>query len=259
MFNSVFQEAFVAAGSPTFTRPYCTMQDVIDECRSLQSDRLDGAMIRKFAAAINLASGQIESFCKRDFWYHNNASTPLTILPKWVAGGEIFLPYPIITLTGITANGTALTSDQYLSESSDAFSRIRQNQQNSFSLLGGFGGGYGYGDLSGGFPSAINYSGSYNGFESYWRWLAQYGLLAINGTFGWPLALRSDNTTPDTQSPPPTLPGPVRRAATLIAAAWSGENRKEFRSLEGGVSSVLDENMPKECTMILRPYVYRIN
>lgn len=64
--------------------------------------------------------------------------------------------------------------------------------------------------------------------------------IAIKGTFGY-----SQGVTPDHSSVPVGLPGKVTIATRLVAAAFSGHNRKEFMGLDGSKETVINTEIPK--------------
>lgn len=69
--------------------------------------------------------------------------------------------------------------------------------------------------------------------------------IQLTGTFGY--------THPDLTEPPTdtAFPEAIRRAVTLIAAAWTGDYRKEVMGLEGGKESMLVTDIPKEAKRLL--------
>lgn len=72
--------------------------------------------------------------------------------------------------------------------------------------------------------------------------------IVIVGKFGY------DNSA-DVLLPAPTLLGPVRQACALIAAAWSGENRREQIGFDGKKVPLTDKTIPKEAWDLLCPLI----
>lgn len=207
------------------TQPYTAVEDVQKETKNSSSSETTW-----YETCISQASRMVDEHCLRDFWFHDHSSTAYRLPRSRVIGGMAILPFPIITLTdlwvysdinqGATANDL-YDSDEYYFESGDNIIRaesesILAHQRNT--------------------PGNAVF-GSYP-FK---------GFFEIKGTFGYTL----DGTNPNT-TPPPTLPGEVRRATTLIAAALSNENRKEVVSLDGGIESILDTRIPQEAMMLLK-------
>jgi len=75
------------------------------------------------------------------------------------------------------------------------------------------------------------------------------GMAVIKGTFGYALAESESETTP-----PPTLPPQIIRAATMIAAVWSGEYAIERVSLQNERTSIASSDIPDEAMNLLAPY-----
>lgn len=76
--------------------------------------------------------------------------------------------------------------------------------------------------------------------------------MEIKGTFGYPLA----QTVGDGGEalPPPTLPETIRRAATLTAAAISGQWHRERVGLDGSKDTMLETRIPGEVESLLRKW-----
>ena len=74
--------------------------------------------------------------------------------------------------------------------------------------------------------------------------------LEVKGTFG------HEYSSED--SPAESLPQSVRRAATLIAAAWSSYNLKEQVALDGSKVELLDSRIPKEAMDLLKPFMREV-
>lgn len=72
------------------------------------------------------------------------------------------------------------------------------------------------------------------------------GTILLKGTFGFALA-----ATDPTISVPPTMPASITRATALIAAALSGEWKKERVSPDGSRESLLEVRIPAEAKALL--------
>tara|TARA_R110000803_G_scaffold39351_2_gene84941 strand:- start:79 stop:675 length:597 start_codon:yes stop_codon:yes gene_type:complete len=75
--------------------------------------------------------------------------------------------------------------------------------------------------------------------------------VTVKGTFGY--------TITATTAPPDdvTFPESIRRATMLIAAAFSGDNRKEVVGLDGQKVSILDTRIPREAQTLMRRFQRR--
>ena len=93
--------------SETLDRPYCTLAEV--QSHISNSKEAEEAWLRE---CINRASRFIEEFTHTDFRFHDHASSPLTVDRKWVTGGYVFLPWPVITLTAVTDDTTVLVAGE---------------------------------------------------------------------------------------------------------------------------------------------------
>lgn len=63
-----------------------------------------------------------------------------------------------------------------------------------------------------------------------------------------------DNSA-DAEAPAATLIGPIRQACAMIAAAWSGENRREQIGFDGKKVPLTDKTIPKEAWDLLCPFI----
>lgn len=89
--------------------PYCTLEEVQKETRNKDAPFEDW-----FRTCINSASRFIDDHTRRDFLFHDHTASPLKVRSHWVASADgIFLPWPILTLTGITQNSIAIDPDNY--------------------------------------------------------------------------------------------------------------------------------------------------
>lgn len=199
-------------------RPYCTLANVQTETKNSESE-FDALYVE----CINRASRWVDEYCSRDFWYHDHSEEDYLVPRGRVIGDIAFLPFKIITLTGVWVipnHYDAKTADHKLNEKDFMF---EVGKRSITSIFGDFGD----------FP-----------FQ---------GKLLLEGTFGFLLS----ETDPET-TPPPTVPERIRRATTLIAAALSAENHKEIVSFDGNTQDMLDTGIPQEVIPMLKPFADRI-
>lgn len=195
-------------------RPYCSLLDVQQETKNSGSE-LDEV----YATAINLASRWVDGHCQRDFWFHDHASSALAVPRSRVLEDMALLPFPILTLTEV-ACFTDITAGPTAADvlaAEDYFFEV-------------------------GSPVLTQEAGVFGQYPF-------KGFLRLKGTFGYPLS-----ATDPTITPPPTIPPDVRRAATLIAAAFSDENHKEQTGLDGQRIALLDTQIPIEARTLLKPW-----
>lgn len=222
-------------------RPYTSLLEVQDECRNHADAEVSGVNPKdKIARAINLASRFIEDHCHRDFLFHDHTSSAIAVQRRWIVAAEIFFPWPILTITEISENDVALDPSQYYF---DAGQSQLTRLGNSVALGGGVTSGSIYNPTNRG-------NGLLDEQSPLWTMPGGGNTLRIKGTFGYALA-----ETDPTKNPPPTVPPRVRRACTLIAAAWSGENRREVVSVDGQKNSLLDSRIPREAAELLKPHI----
>lgn len=218
-------------------KPYATLMQVQAELRNEEPEDVDA-----IKNAINSASRMMDEFCNTDFWYHDHSGTGLRILPEWVQGDAIFLPWPIKTVTevkdslaryvypedvytlmlgrianladgGVTGNGSVI--------------RVRS----PLSALAAAGGAYSE-ELS----------------EAFWpQARGASPVLTLKGTFGYTLA-----TPASTLVMPTDLPALVNRACVLTAAALSGLNHKRTVGAGGERTEIFTTSLPSEVKVLLR-------
>tara|TARA_R110002153_G_scaffold84197_2_gene211024 strand:+ start:15295 stop:15924 length:630 start_codon:yes stop_codon:yes gene_type:complete len=200
----------------SLSQPYCTVSDVKRETKSSDSE-LDATYIE----AINFACRWIDSYCGRDFWFHDYLAEGSTYLvPRnRVIGGMAILPFPVVSVTGIwvldkksdvPADVYEVDSDDYLWTEDDPIITVEESEF---------------------------------GVEP----LKQF--LRISGSFGYTL-----DVADPTGTPPPTVPTAIRRSATLIAAAWSGEMSKDEIGLDGSRVEMMDSRIPLDAMKLLKPF-----
>lgn len=185
-----------------------------------------------FKDCINAASRAVDEFTQKDFKIHDHASTALSVLRRWVIGNTIWLPWPIVTLTEVKENNIVVDPAWYYYEvGRQSIARIT----NSLPVALGM-------------PVVGEFSSDGDTIGAGPRWTTPGGVftLTVKGTFGY--------TATTTADVPPTLPPTVRRATTLIAAAWTMWNRKEVVGMEGSRQSILDSRLPKEALLLLEKH-----
>lgn len=211
----------------TLYRPYTALADVRRETKHSDSSLDDW-----YIECINMASRLIDDYCKRDFWFHDYSVAPYKVNRRRVLEESVVLPFPIITLTEVRV----FTDIEQTSDSND----IWETDEYHFEE--------GERTIHAEAETEWKYAGNPGRFGSY----PFRGFLWIKGTFGYPLTTES-GAIPD-ETPPPTIPTGVRRAATLIASAFSSELRKEQIGLDGVRVELLDTRIPREAKILLSRY-----
>lgn len=191
------------------TDPYCTLEDVQQECRNERPTVTD-----KFIRSINLASRMVEDYCRRDFLYHDHTGhgNPLRVQRGCVMEETIYLPYHVIELTGLRTydrradadSATLWPVDDYYTESD-----IKKNTCRIFAERGLKFGDYPF-----------------------------MGFLDLFGRFGYDV--------PEGHTVSPDLPASIRKATAVIAATLSMERRLEQTNLEGNRIELVELNIPRE-------------
>lgn len=168
----------------------------------------------KYEDAINLASRWIEEHCHRDFWFHDHSASALVVDREMVIGKSIFLPWPVRTLTGLWTYYDHTVGKTDNDEWDSDEYRVQIGKCQIESRAGKFPKDY---------------------------------IVEVEGTFGY-----GDGV--DETAPPSDLPQAIRRACTLIAANFSGENEKQVVGLDGQISELLDNSIPAQAKMLLKQY-----
>lgn len=207
---------------PTLTKPYCTLLDLQAETKNSEPEN-DSTYIE----CINLASRYIEDKCRRSFWYLDATETAYKVPKALVVGNDILLPFPIIDITEIRymEDPTVLSSSEY------ALTEIDYYYEDGSSRI----------QISSTTPLSYPF----------------VGRIELFGEFGYPLST-DENGDSVLDAPPITIPPAIRRAATIIAAAWSNQRRVENVALDGSKSSVLDNNISKEVDVLLNQWIFRV-
>ena len=215
--------------------PYCTVEDVQRETQNRNADD-----VQLFIGSINSASRWIDGYCRRDFLYHDNATTALIVDERWAVFNKIYLPWPVLTLTKV--------------ESSDAFGNLTAMTTTDY---------------------RVNPQGLVNAVvEGNVCWFApdQFstpGLLPrknfsmrpqvkLTGTFGYRLPVAADWGSPTgftaTGWPSPSIPSEISVACAVIAAVRSGKAKKDIIDFSGQKQSATVKVMPKEVMETLSRY-----
>lgn len=197
-------------------RPLCTVDQVKSE---LKNTALDVAI---YEGAINAASRWIEDvyLCRR-FDYLDASATPWTIRPhqKFNAREFLYLPRPILTLTAVAVLGETWVDGTDFVADSDGTKIIAAR-------------GYWFGISPVASPFA--WQREPNKVKD---------TIDLTGTFGYPAA--------DAVTVPTGVPRNISRAAVLIAAALTSENKKDALGLDGSRVSLTDKNIPKTALQLL--------
>lgn len=203
--------------------PYCLLRDVQAEAGNTYPDDAED-----FLVEINKASRWIDQHCRRDFLFHDHATTALTVPASWCAENVIFLPWPVITLTEITVDGIAL-------------------QSSSFSFE----------NVPGETCGKIYREGNWLARDNYGVGLQAEKVITLplriqmKGTFGY-----APSVTTPTAVPSPDIPADISQACAVIAAVRSGKLKREI-SLPGGGGAreaVTVRNVPKDTMATLARY-----
>jgi len=200
-------------------KPYCSLLDVQRETKSSGSENDE-----LYEECITRASRWIDSQCQRDFWFHDHSSIDYLVPRGRVLGDLALLPFPIITLDAVW-----VFSDKLAGKTDNDLLAIDEYYYEA------------------GEPSISCESDQFGDYPF-------KGFFIVRGTFGYPLA----ETDPET-TPPPTIPAEIRRAACLVASAWSDELHKEETGLDGSRMEVLDTKIPAEARTLIKKWVELIN
>jgi hypothetical protein len=182
----------------------------------------DSELTSVYEACINRASRYIDRHCKRDFWFHDYTSTAFVVPRRYVLGNELILPYPILSLTELRffPDASEESTSDYALEEIDYYFEAGKHTVAISSI------------------HSVEYP-----FE---------GRMELFGTFGYELTVDGE------LAPPMDIPASVRRACTILAAAWSNERRVEQVSLDGSKASLIDSSVPQEVITLLDCFVMRI-
>ncbi len=193
-------------------KPYCSLLELQKECRNIDTVQEDW-----FRQCINMASRGVEGFTRTDFWYHDHATSPLSVRRSQVFGDGIFLLWPVITLTSVTENGETVPVDEYYFDAGS--SKIQR--------------------LS--VASALGILGADVARDPKWVLPGGGNTLTLTGTFGYVL-----DDVNATDVPPNNLPALLRRACVLIAAEWTRKSQREVVTVGGTVAPLPFGETPKD-------------
>lgn len=185
--------------------PYCTLVQLQKEIKNEDADD-DAAVLAWHEDCINRAARMVDEYCQRDFLFHDHSASKLSPKERWIVGKDLFLPWPVKTLTAVELDSEVQDTDDYRFDVGERM--IHMSTAWPFDTLD-------------------------NTF------------IELTGTFGY-----GDGTS---TAPPDdtTFPPNVTRAAILIAAALTGDHRKEHMNKEGQVQSLLTTDVPVEAKALL--------
>lgn len=94
------------------SNPYCTLGQLQKEIKNTDADS-DADVLAWHQDCINRASRFVDDYTHRDFLFHDYSATALPVEPRWILGNEIWFPWPIKTLTELTVDTVAQSTDDY--------------------------------------------------------------------------------------------------------------------------------------------------
>lgn len=200
----------------TLVNPYCTLDQLKDE---LKRKREDTSIDDELGEAIVNASRWVDDYLQRDFFFHDYSVSGLALnqYSSEVIGNQIFLKWPILTMTGTTIGSTGLIlgTDYFVlggpPHDNRILSRLPQSPGVTWATLW---------DSLFGASSAVP--------------------ITLTGTFGYSQGSPADHSTV-----PIGIPGKINLATRLVAAALSGHNRKQVAGLDATPTEIQDRTIPK--------------
>lgn len=192
---------------------YCSLASLRRETGNSDTDLDDW-----FSECINMASRWIDDHCYRDFFEHDYAppAQPYTVLPSDVIADQIFLPWPIKTLTEVKIGDFIADPDRYVFAVGKRSIRLRDGDpwipKNTTV-----------------YPMSPLLRVTYATGGS--------STITVAGTFGFA-----------------AVPAAVSTACVRIAAAWSQEKRRERVSMDGQRTSLLDQRIPDDALTLLKRF-----
>lgn len=207
----------------TLVQPYTTLERVRNELKNQDSYEEDW-----LKQCINDASRIVEDYCNRDFWYHDHTSAPYTVPVEDIICENIYLPWPVISLTKIESDDVEVDSDGWI---------VRNPKNNKGTAVVERHGGIDW-----------LWSGRSIKQKIILGTAAAPPLIKLTGEFGYPIT--------GVEVPPDGIPDQVRRAATLVASSVSGLWQRENVGLDGTKVSVLDTRITPEAKMLLKKWVW---
>jgi hypothetical protein len=188
----------------TIVNPYCTLNQLKDELKRSQADV---SIDDELSEAIVNASRWLDNYIGRDFFFHDYTSTPLTLdqFSDQIFDNKIILDWPILTTTQLAVGTTVLTLN------TDWIIQGRPPHENRTIVL---------------------MNAESDGWHRNWlkndQWLISRpdNLFSLTGTFGY---------AQSTSAVVPTgIPPMITQVTRLVAAAFSGHNRKQVVAADGG-------------------------
>ena len=231
----------------TLFYPYTTLNQVRKETKNREA-----ALADWFQECINNASRVVEEYCRRDFRDHvGTESQPLRVRTDWVVGSEITTPYPIRALESVVVNGKPLDPKEWAWENASDIGKgqgvIYRKGERAWSSEGVKDGLLEHSITKGGVGTAASRLFGDKGHgpvdSSFDPTITTIGLV---GEFGY--------TWPSQNEVANDIPMRILRATTLIAAAFSGENRKEVIGLDGDKEGFNEFRIPSEAQKLMKPY-----
>ena len=231
----------------TLFYPYTTLNQVRKETKNREA-----ALADWFNECINNASRVVEEYCKRDFRDHvGTEESPLNVRTYWVIGSEITVPYPIRELSSILINDEPLDPKEWAWENASDIGKgqgvIYRKGGKAWSSKGEKDGllGTSVTRVGGGNAASRLFGDRRQGpvDSSFDPTMTTIGLV---GEFGY--------TWPNQDEVANNIPMRILRATTLIAAAFSGENRKEVIGLDGDKEGFNEFRIPSEAQKLMKPY-----
>lgn len=189
----------------TPVNPYITVAELHEELKNNEAPLND-----ELAAAIDRASRWVDDYMDADFFFHDYSVFPLVLdqTADNVIGNRIFFSWPIISISGMTLGGA---SPDVLATPDDYF-------------------------IGGGAQSLYRASGN-------WNLSRPDNILSITGAFGY--RQESSPGVYDPSQVPQGIPAKVKTATRLVAAAFSGYNRKEVLGVDGTKEGLITTSIPK--------------
>ena len=201
-------------------KPYCTIDDVKAYIRNSEYD--DGF----YAQAINQASRMVEKFTQKNFWFHNHRVTPFR--PKDIFENKVFFPFPIRSISSLTIDGYAVTSDSYhyvsvldSVESRNYYIEMEFVSEADLTNLAGV--------------RLLNEDPNQTPKK-----------VLVKGEFGYRVG-QNDEFPID-----PLFPAEVRRATTMIAGTLTDQFRREVVDKEGNKQNLLETMIPYDAIKLLK-------
>jgi hypothetical protein len=193
------------------------------EALQKETGNSDEDLVDWFEECIIAASRWIDDYCYCDFLSHDYSTNGYTIVSSDAVGDQIFVPWVIQSLSEVKSGDLVIDSSLY--EWSVGKRSIRLLDGSNWIAKN---------------QPRYNSLGYGMGYE-----IARVGYampLVVKGVFGY--------------AEPPRA---VQTACCRIAAAWSHEKRREKMAMDGTRTSLLDERIPEESTMLLKRFRRLVN